>query len=114
MVSNYLKHDHNSAKKDLKALNDLAVSHIMDEDIEFYRLMRDEKRLDRKTEELMREFIETFKSTKVALMNFLAKYTKDDALLDETFFETFNQIVDVLKKRIDFEEENLYSDLKNK
>lgn len=114
VISDYSKNDHDAAKKTLKELNNLAVDHIMNEDIEFYKLMKDKKGLDERTEKLMHEFVDTFKSTKITLMNFLTTYTKDDAVLDETFFRTFNQIVDVLGRRIAFEEENLYSDLKSK
>lgn len=42
-------------------------------------------------------------------MNFLTQYTRDDAVLDDIFFKTFNELVAVLGQRIKFEEENLYS-----
>ncbi len=86
----------------------------MNEDIEFYKLMRDEKRIDSKTEVLVDDFIKSFKQTKLALMSFLSKYSKDEIPLDEDFFKTFNEIVEVLAERIDFEEKNLYSKLKEK
>jgi hypothetical protein len=112
VIGEYAKNNYDVSKKALKALNNLAVDHIMDEDIEFYKLMRDEKRIDSKTEVLVDDFIKSFKQTKLALMNFLSQYSKDETPLDETFFTKFNEIVEVLAERIDFEERNLYSKLK--
>jgi len=114
VIAEYSKNNTDNAKKELKALNVLAIDHIMNEDIEFYRLQKDSKRIDENTEILMKEFAKTFKGTKVALMKFLTKYTRDDAVLDEEFFTTFNDIVAVLAERIDFEENNLYADLSTK
>jgi hypothetical protein len=102
------------AKNSLKLLNNLAVDHLMNEDIEFYKLLKDDKRLTPETIELVNDFTRTFKDTKMTLMKFLTKYTKDDIELDEEFFNTFNTLVAVLADRIDFEEKNLYSLLKEK
>ncbi len=114
VIAAYSKHDQATAKKSLIALNELAVDHIMNEDLEFYRLSKDHKRLNDKTEVLVDDFIKTFKGTKTALMNFLTKYTRPDAELDEEFFKTFNEIVGVLGERINFEEKNLYVSLDEK
>jgi len=111
VIAEYSKNNQKAAKKELKALNKLAVNHIMNEDIEFYKLLKDQKRLDDETEKLIYNFTNTFKDTKNALMMFLTKYTKDDVVLDEEFFISFNEIVEVLAKRIAFEEENLYNTL---
>jgi len=111
VIAEYSKNNLDAAKKYLKELNELAVDHIMNEDIEFYRLQKDHKNLHDETERLIEEFVKTFKSTKVALMKFLTKYTRDDAVLDDEFFDTFNNIVGVLAQRIEFEEKNLYTDL---
>jgi meiotically up-regulated gene 157 (Mug157) protein len=61
---------------------------------------------------MVKEFTNSFRNTKVTLMNFLHKYTKDDIELDDEFFETFNKIVEVLGQRIEFEENNLYAKLR--
>lgn len=114
VIAEYSKNNTKKAKKYLIALNELAVDHIMDEDLEFYKLQKDSKNIDDDTIHHMHEFTETFKGTKIALMKFLTKYTKDDAILDEEFFATFNEIVGVLSKRINFEEDNLYAELKTK
>ncbi len=108
VIAAYSKHDQKTAKKELKILNDLAVDHIMNEDIEFYRLLKDHKRMDDETEHMVGDFVRTFKGTKIALMNFLTKYAHPDVELDEEFFKGFNDIVGVLGERIAFEENNLY------
>ncbi len=114
VIAEYQKNNLDGTKKYLKELNELAVDHIMNEDIEFYRLQKDHKNLHDDTGQLIEEFVVTFKSTKVALMKFLTKYTRDDAVLDDQFFKSFNDIVGVLAKRIEFEENNLYTDLGSK
>ncbi len=114
IIGEYSKNNLKSAKKAVKELNSLAVDHVMNEDIEFYKLMRDEKRIDDKTEVLVDDFIKSFKQTKLTLMSFLSNYSKPDVPLDDEFFTTFNQLVEILGERIDFEEKNLYSKLKDK
>ena len=113
VIENYNTHNYAKAKKYLSDLNSLAVSHIMNEDIEFYKLLRDKKRIDKETDNMINEFTQSFKDTKLALMNFLYKYTRDDTKLDQEFFDTFTKIIDVVGKRIDFEEKNLYQKLKD-
>jgi len=114
VIAKYSKNDMHGAKKSLKSLNNLAVDHLMNEDIEFYKLLKDDKRLTPETIELVHDFTRTFKDTKLTLMKFLTKYTKDDVILDENFFTTFNTLVAVLADRINFEEKNLYILLKEK
>ncbi len=114
VIAAYSKNDHEATKKELVALNNLAVDHLMDEDIQFYRLLKDDKRLDAKTEKLVNEFIKTFKGTKTTLMNFLTKYSRPETVLDQEFFDTFNTLVGILGERIAFEEENLYVKMNSK
>ena len=99
------------AKKSLQALATLAVDHLMNEDISFYRIMKEQGKVDDELEELINEFKETFKGVKTTLMNFLSKYSRPDVPLDASFFETFNTLVGILGERIAFEEKNLYSKL---
>ena len=108
VIAAYSKNDHKQAKKELVALNELAVDHVMNEDIEFYKLLKDQKRNDSKTEKMVKEFTKSFKGTKIALMNFLTKYSRPETVLDDEFFTTFNELVGILGERITFEEENLY------
>ena len=114
VIGEYAKNNHEAAKKYLKELNDLTVDHVMNEDIELFKLMHDDKRIDAETEHLAKEFIQSFKKTKLGLMDFLSHYAKDEVPLDETFFKQFNEIVDAVGERINFEEKNVYSKLKAK
>ena len=99
------------AKKELASLRLLTLNHLMTDDIEFYKLLKDSKNLDKDTEKFLNEFKDTFYGTKAVLMKFLKEYTRNDAVLDEEFFESFNGLVGVLADRVAFEEENLYNRL---
>jgi hypothetical protein len=114
IIGAYSKNEHDIAKKYLKELNVLAVDHVMDEDIQLFKIVHDEKSIDRETEVLVDDFVHSFKKTKLALMDFLSKYSRPEVPLDEEFFRQFNEIVDVLGERINFEEKNVYSRLKEK
>jgi hypothetical protein len=114
VLAEYSKNNHKNAKKELMLLNNLAVDHLMGEDIELYKLLKDEHRFDSKTEKLVKEFTLSFKNTKLTFMNFLTHYSAPDVVLDNTFFTTFNELMEILSERITFEEENLYSKLSNK
>ncbi len=113
IIENYTAHDIEKTRKDLKKLEDVALEHLMMEDIEFYKLLKEneKEKVDAETEKLVKEFTKSFTDTKLVLMKFLVRYTQDDIDLDEDFFETFNAIVAVLAERIKFEEENLYQKL---
>ena len=113
VIENHAKGDLKATKKELKKLKTLAVNHIMTEDIELSELLKEEKRFDETTKKLVYDFNHTFSETKSALISFLNKYTKDDAQLDTNFINTFNKLVSVLAKRIEFEEKNLYAKLES-
>jgi len=108
VISEYTQHKPSRAKKYLIKLNHLAVNHLMSEDIEFYRLLKDKKRMTIQNKILVDEFTSTFKGTKLKVMHFLAKYSKEDVLLDENFFSNFKELVSLLVHRMEFEESNLY------
>ena len=42
-------------------------------------------------------------------MSFLTKYTRQDSILDDEFFQQFNELAEVLIERIQYEEKNLYT-----
>jgi hypothetical protein len=86
----------------------------MNEDIELFKLVHDNEKLDLSTERMVKEFVESFKKTKLALMDFLGHYSKPEVPLDEAFFKQFNEIVEAVGERIQFEEKNVYSKLKEK
>ena len=89
----------------------LTLNHLMTEDIDFFKLLKDTESLDIETEKFLNEFKDTFYGTKAVLMKFLKEYTHEDAVLDEKFIESFNGLVGVLADRVAFEEENLYNRL---
>ena len=108
VIAEYSRNDHKKAKKKLIALNSLVIDHVTDENIKFYKLVKDKENSSIKNEKAIHEFVETFKETKMSLMQFLTKYTRESAHLDDKFFTTLNEIAEVLIERIDFEEKNLY------
>ena len=114
IIEDYSNHNVEKTRKDLKKLEEIALEHLMVEDIEFYKLLQEKEKVDSETQVLVKEFTKSFRDTKLLLMNFLMKYTQESAVLDEEFFETFNTIVGVLAERIQFEEQNLYQKLNAK
>ena len=111
VISSYSDNKLSKAKKELKELRTVTLNHLMTEDIEFFKLLKDSKNLDKETEKFVNEFKNTFYDTKTVLRRFLKQYTDDDAVLDDKFFESFNGLVGVLADRIAFEENNLYNRL---
>jgi len=107
VIAEYVKNNHDEAKQQLKKFVDQAMDHLTSEDIEFFKMLNDEDK-DPRTEELIDEFQRTFKDTKITLMKFLAKYVRPEVELDDEFFDTFQKIMEILAKRIKFEENNLY------
>jgi len=114
IIDSYEKGDLKTTKKALKSLNDIAIMHLMKEDLEFYRLLKDEKRADEESQKLINKFTTSFKDTKATLRDFLLTYTGENATLDDKFFQTFKTIVDVLGQRIAFEEKSIYATLASK
>ncbi len=108
VLAEYVKGNESEAKRQLKHFVDLAMDHLTSEDIEFYRILSDPERKDERTEQLIEEFQTSFKDTKTTLMKFLAKYVRPDTELDDEFFDTFSKIIEILGRRIKYEEDNLY------
>jgi len=63
---------------------------------------------------MVEDFVAGFKHTKVARMNFLAKYASPDVPFEGEFYTTFKELVDILTQHITFEESNLYARLNGK
>jgi len=112
VLGEYAKNRHDEAKAYLRKLNEVAVDHVMDEDIQLFKLTHEEKGIDQETERMVHEFVDSFKKTKLAMMDFLSKYAKEEVPLDETFFKQFQELLDLLGKRIAFEEKEVYAKLK--
>jgi len=108
VVAAYVKNNHSDAKAKLRSLGAVAADHLTSEDMEFYRLLKDPERNDAVTKQQIIEFQESFKDIKQGLMKFLAKYSRDEEPLNEVFFDTFSNVLDMLEERIAFEEEKLY------
>ena len=99
------------AKKHLIKLQNLALNHLMDEDVTFSDLFHkaDNSETDRKIMESMKEFRATFIDTKKVLIHFFIHYTDESTVLDAHFKEQLDGIIGALVKRIEFEEKNLYT-----
>ncbi len=107
VLAEYVKGNEKEAKKLLKKFVNLAMDHLTSEDTEFYKILKDPNS-DKITVELVVDFDKTFKDTKTTLMKFLAKYVRDENKLDDEFFDTFSNIMEILENRIQYEENNLY------
>lgn len=109
VLAEYSKNNHKNAKKALISLNHLVVDHVTHENTEFYKLLKDKKQVSMKNRKATEEFVSTFTEMRLDLMRFLTHYTKKETTLDDDFFTTLNEVSDVLRERIDFEEANLYT-----
>ncbi len=111
IITHYSDGDALSTKKKLSKLHDIAVQHLMEEDLEMFDLIENHGEVDEDTEQLILEFRETFRGTKTTVMNFLSHYTLPEVDIDDTFMKEFDILVAALAARIAFEEENLYVEL---
>ena len=105
----YEKKNDKLLRKKLETLKKVALIHLMTEDVEFYRLLKDSKRSTDEITSLVDEFEHSFVAIKLALIDFLDKYTVQNAYYDGEFIGRFKEIVGVLAKRIEFEEAHLYT-----
>ena len=108
VLAEYVKNDEAKTRMALQSFTNLAMEHLNSEDIEFYRLMHAPGRKDQQTAQSIETFQRSFKDVKTTLMKFLAKYNRPENPLDEEFFDTFTQIMEILGNRIEFEESDLY------
>ena len=114
IIDDYEEDREELLRKDIENLNELTSAHLMDEDVELYKFSMLDNSLDDEIKENIEEFIETFEETKVALMDFLTKYTLYNAVYNQEFIDTFKELVGVLGKRISYEEKNLYKILQER
>jgi len=108
VISAYATNDEQKVRDALRILNKVTTEHLMNEDIEFYKMMRDQKRMTQQTERLIKDFKDSFSGVKLELINFLTNYSKNDSVIDEDFFKKFNELVEIVSERISYEENNLY------
>jgi len=114
VLAQYAKNNKKKAKKELKNLSDLAIGHLLSEDIHLYKILKDDVSLDPKTKKLANDFVQSFKCSKTQFIFFLSEYTKADIELDETFYQTFHELFDLFTRRIEYEERHLYKHLQSK
>ena len=111
ILQSYEEHDIEKTKKYLHDLDSLTVGHLMKEDIAFYNLLKHADEIDAKTVENIKDFRNTFKGTKTALMGFISKYAAPQTELNDEFVSAFKSLVQVVVNRIKYEEKNLYQTL---
>ena len=114
IIKAYETNEVSALRKEIESLNHLTVEHLMAEDMAFYQFSMLEDDLDEELKRLIEDFVETFEETKIALMDFLTKYTLPDAVYNQEFIDTFTTIVGVLSGRIAYEEKTLYKTLQEK
>jgi len=102
----YRKGNTQKAKNYLGKLKNAGLQHLMHEDVAFFQLK--EKKKTKELEQTVDSFQQSFGGTKLALMDFLLHYAKEETVLDETFIREFEALVKVLAERIDFEENYFY------
>ncbi|SFV54221.1 hypothetical protein MNB_SV-9-987 [hydrothermal vent metagenome] len=107
IIESYENNNLEDTKKYLNSLKDLVVEHLMQEDLTFHNLLK-HSTINIDTIEHIQDFRETFKGTKTALMNFIAKYASADTELDDKFLIAFKGLVRLVVERINYEESNLY------
>ncbi len=103
IIESYESNNTKSAKKYLNELNTLVIGHLMKEDLAFYNLLKHPDGIKEEMVDHIREFRETFKGTKTALMNFIAKYATPHVELDDEFINAFKGLVKVVVSRISYE-----------
>jgi len=111
ILESYEQNDMKKTKKYLHDLDSLTVGHLMKEDIAFYNILKHPDNVDGKTVENIKDFRNTFKGTKTALMNFISKYAAPQTELNDEFVNAFKGLVQVVVSRIKYEEKNLYQSL---
>ena len=109
VVEAYDKNEKKKARKHLDKLQGLALNHLMDEDVTFYELCKNAKSKDERILCAMKEFRRSFTDTKRVLFHFFIFYTNPSNDLDSLFRQKLDAIIGALVKRIEFEENNLYS-----
>ena len=109
IIGAYDNKDFKETKKQLNKLKDVALNHLMGEDITFYEMKREVGDKEKDVFDAVSEFETSFREVKIVLIKFLDHYSRPEVELDQEFKETFDTIVGVLVARIEFEEANLYA-----
>jgi hemerythrin-like domain-containing protein len=109
-ISEYLEADkEKKAKTLLKQLKTEILNHFMEEDIKLYRYMKKYYDKDKTNLNIVKNFEISLKTTQNDIIHFLDTYTQEEKVLDEDFKTNFNTIINNLNKRIETEEQSLYT-----
>jgi len=93
----------------LQNLKMALLGHFMEEDTVLYQYLKEYYKDNESVYALILEFHNSIKEIQNALLEFLNKYTKQDARYDAIFEKEFNNIVNALATRVESEESNLYT-----
>ena len=104
----YAQENGKKAKRELQILKSLTLDHFIKEDLKLYWYLKTFYKEQPKTLEEIKYFEESLKDIQVSVINFLDQYLKQDVLLNSTFKNEFDEIVQALANRIKTEEKNLY------
>jgi len=104
----YEYNDQNAVAKLLEDLRFSAMEHLMDEDIEFNKLLDKKEKLTPELEKGISDFTKSFEAIKPKLREFLRYYTQKGVEYNGEFLIAFTEIAEALQKRIAYEEETLY------
>jgi len=97
------------AKQELKKFKLAILGHFMEEDIKLYWYLKNYYKDYETTMDTIEEFEKSMKVVQRDLLHFLDYYSREDIKIDYTFDRKFDSIVDFLSKRIETEENTLYT-----
>jgi len=92
----------------LKRMEKAVLDHFMQEDLKLYWYLRKYYADDPAQLATIRFFEDSIKPIQKEVVLFFDRYTRKDAILDETFKKNFDSIVRELSRRIEAEEAQLY------
>jgi len=107
VISDYNSGNMKKVKKDLIKFRTDLFEHILDEELAFMSMTKENILVDEVEEELTK-FRDSFSDIKKALNVFFKDYIHNNKPFDEEFKSRLEGIAEVLVKRIYFEEHNLY------
>ena len=93
----------------LKTLKNELFIHFIHEEKTLYKYLNALYKNDKDNKELVQEFNSSMHDIQKVVEEFMEEYTSDRAIYNEKFISRFDKIIDALLKRIDTEENHLYS-----
>jgi len=111
IINTYSSRDMKKVKKLLKEMSSIITNHFMEEDIELHEICEHKERMNENTLNEIKKFKETYPNVKKDMIHFFNICSKKDYKIDSYFFDEYTELIDILKKKISFEEECLYTNL---